>query len=443
MVILNQENCGSFRDIDIYPSQEEILGKCTPIQKNIICGRFHNVTQYLDIQFKLLREDFIANLREGIESYRSNEKTRIIDIYENVRISKIIHRNEECFAINMNTHEDDKKFMNGSLLLFTRTRFTDMYRAKVVQKVAQSHDIIIELIDDCTTGYSYTMVECGQYFDPYYNVLKALQNIPTYNFPMERYIVHVDTRPNAPRYLQQNSRYFIEDIGFTPPLLLDYPKPLLNLNPSQMKAFTAALTREFVVIQGPPGCGKTHLGVKIVSTIVQNLHLWYKNTPMLVISHKNDALDQFLEGLIPVTDQLVRVGAHSKSEKLKEFNLATTNESGVVRRRHREEFFSVMQKSLVLGMTTSMASRWKDYLERLMCPIVIVEEAAEVLEAHVVAALTDKCQHLILLGDHQQLQPLTADNNIGKRYHLGELIDLYSKKNCTQKDIFFIQLQDI
>lgn len=29
---------------------------------------------------------------------------------------------------------------------------------------------------------------------------------------------------------------------------------------------------------------------------------------------------------------------------------------------------------------------------------VIVEEAAEVLEAHIVASLTHRCQHLILIG---------------------------------------------
>ena len=34
-----------------------------------------------------------------------------------------------------------------------------------------------------------------------------------------------------------------------------------------------------------------------------------------------------------------------------------------------------------------------------------MEEAAEVLEAHIVTSLTPGCQHLILIGDHQQLRP--------------------------------------
>ncbi len=39
--------------------------------------------------------------------------------------------------------------------------------------------------------------------------------------------------------------------------------------------------------------------------------------------------------------------------------------------------------------------------------IVVVEEAAEVLEAHVLAALAPQTQHLILIGNHEQLRPKT------------------------------------
>lgn len=37
--------------------------------------------------------------------------------------------------------------------------------------------------------------------------------------------------------------------------------------------------------------------------------------------------------------------------------------------------------------------------------IVVVEEAAEVLEAQVLASLAPNTQHLILIGDHEQLRP--------------------------------------
>jgi hypothetical protein len=37
--------------------------------------------------------------------------------------------------------------------------------------------------------------------------------------------------------------------------------------------------------------------------------------------------------------------------------------------------------------------------------VVMVEEAAEVLEAHVLTSLRDNAQHLIMIGDYKQLRP--------------------------------------
>ncbi len=37
--------------------------------------------------------------------------------------------------------------------------------------------------------------------------------------------------------------------------------------------------------------------------------------------------------------------------------------------------------------------------------VVIVEEAGEVFEAHILASLAPTTEHLILIGDHEQLRP--------------------------------------
>lgn len=49
---------------------------------------------------------------------------------------------------------------------------------------------------------------------------------------------------------------------------------------------------------------------------------------------------------------------------------------------------------------------------------VIVEEAAEVLEAHVVTSLTHHCKQLILIGDHLQLRPSSNVYELGEKYRL-------------------------
>lgn len=49
---------------------------------------------------------------------------------------------------------------------------------------------------------------------------------------------------------------------------------------------------------------------------------------------------------------------------------------------------------------------------------VIVEEAAELLEAHVIATLTKHTQHLIQIGDHLQLRPKTFLHASATKYHM-------------------------
>ena len=80
--------------------------------------------------------------------------------------------------------------------------------------------------------------------------------------------------------------------------------------------------------------------------------------------------------------------------------------------------YNVLQKARVIGMTTTCAARYRRILQRISPKIVLVEEAAEVLEAHIITSLTKGCQHLILIGDHQQLRPNPAVYELAKKYKL-------------------------
>lgn len=55
----------------------------------------------------------------------------------------------------------------------------------------------------------------------------------------------------------------------------------------------------------------------------------------------------------------------------------------------------------------SGAAKYRQILQKVEPQIVIVEEAAEVLEAHTITTLSKACQHLILIGDHQQVTFMT------------------------------------
>ena len=57
-----------------------------------------------------------------------------------------------------------------------------------------------------------------------------------------------------------------------------------------------------------------------------------------------------------------------------------------------------LRKAKVIGMTTTGAARLQDVLQEVGPRIIVVEEAAEVLEAHIIASLNPHCQQLILIG---------------------------------------------
>ena len=82
------------------------------------------------------------------------------------------------------------------------------------------------------------------------------------------------------------------------------------------------------------------------------------------------------------------------------------------------EVSGVLQNARVIGMTTTCAAKYRHVLQQICPKIVLIEEAAEVLEAHIITSLTKGCQHLILIGDHQQLRPTPAVYELAKKYKL-------------------------
>ncbi|KAI9717555.1 MAG: hypothetical protein M1812_004696 [Candelaria pacifica] len=78
-----------------------------------------------------------------------------------------------------------------------------------------------------------------------------------------------------------------------------------------------------------------------------------------------------------------------------------------------------LQKAKVIGMTTTGLSKNRALLASLEPRIVLIEEAAETLEAPVTAACMESVEHLILVGDHKQLRGNCATRRLeGKPYHL-------------------------
>jgi len=161
-----------------------------------------------------------------------------------------------------------------------------------------------------------------------------------------------------------------------------------------------------------------------------NQDLWRARNggPILIACYTNHALDQFGDGLLdlftpsefrdsPVpyhvtSPRILRLGLGCVSPRLQAYS---EYQSAGEKKKARK--INPSGVDIILMTTTGAAIRHKKLL-KWKSKILLVEEAAEVLESHIIASLTPHVEHLILLGDHQQLRPITATDELSKKYNL-------------------------
>ncbi len=355
-----------FITLPILPEPQEINyhAKKPYLRPNIIKGGYQSWQHYLDVQFRLLREDFVGPLREGINEHLHNPtlKGGDIRVYRNVRIQQPV-----ClamgigFEISFNMRalhrvnwEYTKRLINGSLLCLSTDEFQTIAFASVAHREAKElqQGRVTVKFEGSVNGFQlhsnaeYTMVESVAYLEAYRHILEKLQTVSKEHeidmMPFRQYIVNCtfDNIP-LPRYLDHfgntifdlkgiveiKNKFTSSKVDLTQ--MSSWPDAdKTDLDPSQMKALQAALTQEISVIQGPPGTGKTYVGMKIVKAFLANKNVWdpLKTTPILVVCYTNHALDQFLEGIRSDTIEgkppsVTRIGGRCKSEVLKDCTL--------------------------------------------------------------------------------------------------------------------------
>ncbi|XP_050295987.1 NFX1-type zinc finger-containing protein 1-like isoform X2 [Anthonomus grandis grandis] len=298
-----------FRSSPVFPSVSElIIPERPPLRRNVVKGKFSSVKDYLDIHYRLLREDFVNPIREDICDFlnRSQKHLFNIKIHRNVNfLYKTIVKGAVYHKIKFEISEalknilrsgENKRFMHGTLLLFSCNNFKSL----ICGKVCANKDLERGYLDVHSDDYvdfdaTYTMIECVLFFEPYYQVLRILQRLPHDTLPMERYLVNVDRHVLNPKYLNNIRRY-------------DLPQ---KLNQSQRAALHAAMNKEMVIIQGPPGTGKTFLGLELVKMLLELKPQWTCRGPIVIITYTNHALDQFLNEIRSATDKVIRFGRNS------------------------------------------------------------------------------------------------------------------------------------
>jgi len=79
----------------------------------------------------------------------------------------------------------------------------------------------------------------------------------------------------------------------------------------------------------------------------------------------------------------------------------------------------LIRQKRIVGCTTTGAAMFKEELQSASSGVIIIEEAGEISESHILTAMTDCTKQLILIGDHKQLRPkisnyqLTVERGLG------------------------------
>ena len=150
----------------------------------------------------------------------------------------------------------------------------------------------------------------------------------------------------------------------------------------------------------------------------------------IAVNHRKDlrALFKELQSVYPEPHQHCEVHQHKLElfkyclrERLRELQLERSElieKKEFVDKDEQCLSINILKEADVIGFTTTGASAHIKILTQVRSKIVIVEEAAEIMEAHIISALTRHTQHLVMIGDHQQLRPKVQDYTIGTKYRL-------------------------
>ena len=277
----------NFRELPILPSAEDLLLEDKPfLRPNIEEGKYKDLDQYLDIHFRLLREDYMRPLREGIRDYKSSltsgpfvKKVRDIRLYHNVQVlMPVCTLSGICHVLQFDTKpfkrmnwSTSRRLLYGSLICLSADDFDTITFGTVTDRNPKhlANGQIQVLFENTNDGVeikpnvTYLMAETTAYFEAYRHILGGLHEMKE-TMPLQRYIIQCETEIQSPIYLLGQG---VPLYDFTCVLSKSAIRrgleefPVLNTNrwpretdlefdSSQMEAMKMALTKEIVLIQG-------------------------------------------------------------------------------------------------------------------------------------------------------------------------------------------------
>ena len=223
----------SFRELSVIPQAADLSSRPF-LRKNITDRKFKDLDHYLDVQFRLLREDFVKPLRDGIKqltkesnslepatSEKKVKRTNNVSVYHKVTVQyPVCSKKGLLYRIRFDSShpevkrvkwERSKRLKYGSLVCLSSDDFQSLVFATVEDRDSQGLsvgelDVRFQNVDKeeitvfVKEKEEFVMMESPAYFEAYKHVLEAIKEIKPEEFPFQKYIVECVHNIEIPEY---------------------------------------------------------------------------------------------------------------------------------------------------------------------------------------------------------------------------------------------------
>ena len=229
----------NFRDISVIPRADDLKTHTKPfLRVNVVDRSYKDQEHYLDVQFRLLREDFILPLRQGIRQLQKvwsalgtsgTSHHDHVHVYRDVTVlypvcsgKGMIYRirfDVSHHSVRRVKWEMCKLLKFGSLLCLSADDFYSLCFATVENR--DSRDLrlgelevrfegvpLAVLNDFIAKKEKFDMVESPAFFESYRHVLEGLQEIGPDELPFQEHIVKCNSDVGPPDYENRTKGLF-------------------------------------------------------------------------------------------------------------------------------------------------------------------------------------------------------------------------------------------